>query len=147
MATQDSNTEKFFNWAGNVTAAATAAVMKDGTIKASAREAVKDVRSTIMDAFFGQKEGLGEPGAPLNPTQGEIAEERNSLPSPAQIADRNGPAAQSQGQDGKGWQEREQARQQKKDQAGNGGEGQNEQAKGRSLPQEQKQKEEQGRGR
>ena len=40
------------------------------------REAIKDVRNTIREAFFGQREGIGEPGAPLNNTQAEISQDR-----------------------------------------------------------------------
>ena len=40
------------------------------------REAVKDIRSTIHQVFFGQAEGVGEPGAPLNPLPSEVAELR-----------------------------------------------------------------------
>lgn len=51
-------------------------VTKDGTVAAIAREAVKDVRDTTHDVFFGRGERPGEPGAPLNPTQGEVAADR-----------------------------------------------------------------------
>lgn len=40
-----------------------------GEIKAIAREAVKDIRGTIMQVFFGQPEHQSEPGTPYNPTQ------------------------------------------------------------------------------
>jgi hypothetical protein len=36
--------------------------------KAILREAVKDVRSTLHQVFFGQPEHMPEPGTPLNPT-------------------------------------------------------------------------------
>lgn len=45
-------------------------------LKAMGREAIKDVRNTIHEAFFGQREGMGEPGAPLNCTQAEISQDR-----------------------------------------------------------------------
>jgi hypothetical protein len=51
-------------------------VMKDGTVAAMGREAVKDVRSTLFQVAFGHGEHHGEAGAPLNPTQGEIASDR-----------------------------------------------------------------------
>ncbi len=37
-------------------------------LAAMGREAVKDVRGTMHETFFGQKEGYGELGTPLNPT-------------------------------------------------------------------------------
>jgi len=45
-------------------------------LKAMGREATKDVRNTIHKVFFGQAEGSGEPGAPLNSTQAEISQDR-----------------------------------------------------------------------
>jgi hypothetical protein len=45
-------------------------------VKAMGREAIKDVRNTIHESFFGQREGPGEPGAPLNYTQAEISQDR-----------------------------------------------------------------------
>ena len=45
-------------------------------LKAMGREAIKDIRNTIHESFFGQREGLGEPGAPLNNTQAEISQDR-----------------------------------------------------------------------
>ncbi len=45
-------------------------------LKAMGREAIKDVRNTLHEAFFGQREGMGEPGAPLNYTQAEISQDR-----------------------------------------------------------------------
>jgi hypothetical protein len=38
-------------------------------LRAMAREAIKDIRSTVHETYFGKPEHLGEPGAPLNPTQ------------------------------------------------------------------------------
>lgn len=37
-------------------------------IKAIVREAIKDVRQTVNEVFFGKGEHAPEPGAPLNPT-------------------------------------------------------------------------------
>ncbi len=37
-------------------------------MKAMAREAVKDVRSTVNETFLGSPELGGEPGTPMNPT-------------------------------------------------------------------------------
>ena len=51
-------------------------VMRDGTIEAIAREAIKDIRNTNHEVFFGQGENFSEPGTPLSPTQGEIAADR-----------------------------------------------------------------------
>lgn len=45
-------------------------------LKAIGREAIKDVRNTMHQVFFGQREGPGEPGAPLNYTQAEISQDR-----------------------------------------------------------------------
>jgi len=48
-------------------------------LKAMAREAVKDVRDTVNQAFFGQGDGQREPGAPLNPTMQEVTSDRELL--------------------------------------------------------------------
>ncbi len=45
-------------------------------LKAMGREAIKDVRNKVHEVFFGQGEGPGEPGAPLNYTQAEISQDR-----------------------------------------------------------------------
>jgi hypothetical protein len=45
-------------------------------LRAMGREAMKDVRSTMHEVFFGQREGFGEPGAPLNSTMAEISKDR-----------------------------------------------------------------------
>ena len=37
------------------------AVMRDGSVPAIGREAIKDVRSTIMEFFFGKGEKSAEP--------------------------------------------------------------------------------------
>jgi hypothetical protein len=57
-----------------------AAVMRDGTVAAVCREGIKDVRNTVHETYFGRGENAGEPGAPLNPTQGEIAAARKEDP-------------------------------------------------------------------
>ena len=87
MAISQEN-ESFLQQAAGLIASAVSTVMQDGTIAAAGREAIKDVRSTMFDVFFGQPERGGEPGAPLNPTQGEVAEMRRAddLPSPSEIA-------------------------------------------------------------
>ncbi|MBR9804709.1 hypothetical protein GYB59_24770 [bacterium] len=37
-------------------------------LKAMGREAIKDVRGTLHETFFGQQEHMSEMGTPLNPT-------------------------------------------------------------------------------
>jgi hypothetical protein len=38
-------------------------------LKAMAREAIKDIREKLVElGWFGQRDGPGEPGTPLNPT-------------------------------------------------------------------------------
>lgn len=37
-------------------------------LKAMGREAVKDIRGTLHQTYFGQPEHMGEMGTPLNPT-------------------------------------------------------------------------------
>lgn len=37
-------------------------------LKAMGREAVKDIRGTLHQSYFGQPEHMGEMGTPLNPT-------------------------------------------------------------------------------
>ncbi len=53
-------------------------VNRDGTVPAIAREAIKDVRNTIHEFFFGKSERGGESGAPLNPLFHDIIEARKS---------------------------------------------------------------------
>jgi hypothetical protein len=48
-------------------------------LKAMAREAVKDVRSTVMEAFLGSPELGGEPGAPLNPTPQMVTQDLGTV--------------------------------------------------------------------
>ncbi len=77
------------------------AAMRDGTVPAIVREAIKDVRNTVHEVFFGKSERGGESGAPLNPLFHDIIEARKShgdefggysgpspgpLPSPGDIA-------------------------------------------------------------
>jgi hypothetical protein len=48
-------------------------------LKAMAREAVKDVRSTVMEAFLGSPELGGEPGTPLNPTPQMVTQDLGTV--------------------------------------------------------------------
>jgi hypothetical protein len=48
-------------------------------LKAMAREAVKDVRSTVMETFLGSPELGGEPGAPLNPTPQMVTQDLGTV--------------------------------------------------------------------
>jgi hypothetical protein len=50
-------------------------------IRASAREAIKDIRNTVHETFFGKPEHMPEPGAPLQPTQAEMTKERGVVNS------------------------------------------------------------------
>jgi hypothetical protein len=43
-------------------------------LKAMTREAVKDIRGTLHQIFFGQPEHMAEAGTPLNPTQQIVTE-------------------------------------------------------------------------
>src|SRR4051812_36748736 len=52
--------------------------MRDGTVAAIGRDAVKDVRSTLMQVFFGNPDRGGEAGTPLNPLFHDIVEARKS---------------------------------------------------------------------
>lgn len=77
------------------------AVMRDGTVGAIAREAIKDVRSTMMEFFFGKGERGSEPGTPLTPLYYDLVAARkehdttvshevspmDSLPTPSQVID------------------------------------------------------------
>src|SRR5580704_661320 len=58
-------------------------------VSAMAREAVKDVRETNHQSWFGQTEGRGEPGAPLNPTMQEVTNERETLGDYNQFLDQH----------------------------------------------------------
>lgn len=165
MSEHDEKRQNFFAWAGSVVAAAKDAALKDGTIVAIGREAVKETHATLMDVFFGQKEGPGEPGTPLCPTQGEVAADRKDAFSTAEAtpsASNTGEAAtqnqtqatdpnrfSSQPQTGKGFVEKLLAKRSAHDEGGNASGGQNEQNRERNLPQEQAQQREErgGRGR
>jgi hypothetical protein len=46
-----------------------------GQLEAMSREAVKDVRDTMFQVFFGSRDGPGEPGTPLVPTQMMVNQE------------------------------------------------------------------------
>ena len=142
-----------FDQATRFLSAVSAAVTRDGTIPAMSREAVKDVRNTIHEVFFGQGEGRGEIGAPLNPTQGEVAADRQEEPaSPLLSSDDlargsepkvtvHGPAERAGSvfhQEGTNWTDRILSEREKEN---SGGADQNERAKGRSLPEEERQKE------
>jgi hypothetical protein len=48
-------------------------------LKAMAREAVKDVRSTVMETFLGSPEHGGEPGSPLNPTMQQVTQDLGNV--------------------------------------------------------------------
>ena len=48
-------------------------------IKAMAREAVKDVRSTVNEVFLGSPELGGEPGTPLNPTPQMVTQDLGTV--------------------------------------------------------------------
>jgi hypothetical protein len=53
-------------------------VMKDGSVAAVGREAVKDVRDTVNQIFFGHGDRGVEPGSPLNPLFSDLAEDRQA---------------------------------------------------------------------
>ena len=48
-------------------------------IRAMAREAAKDVRSTVMETFLGSPEHGGEPGTPLNPTMQQVTQDLGNI--------------------------------------------------------------------
>ena len=48
-------------------------------VKAMAREAVKDVRSTVTEVFVGSPELGGEPGTPLNPTPQMVTQDLGTV--------------------------------------------------------------------
>jgi len=45
-------------------------------LAAMGREAIKDVRGTLMETYFGKPEHASEPGTPLSPTMQEISADR-----------------------------------------------------------------------
>ena len=48
-------------------------------LKAMAREAVKDIRSTVNETFLGSPEFGGEPGTPLNPTPQMVTQDMGTV--------------------------------------------------------------------
>jgi hypothetical protein len=50
-----------------------------GAVSALAREAIKDVRQTMNEVFFGQGEHMSEPGTPFNPTQIQVTKEAGNF--------------------------------------------------------------------
>ena len=48
-------------------------------IRAMSREAVKDVRSTVMETFLGSPEHGGEAGTPLNPTMQQVTQDLGNI--------------------------------------------------------------------
>ncbi|HZU34734.1 MAG TPA: hypothetical protein VFA18_02425 [Gemmataceae bacterium] len=45
-------------------------------LAAMGREAIKDVRGTLMESYFGKPEHVSEPGTPLSPTMQEVSADR-----------------------------------------------------------------------
>jgi len=45
-------------------------------LAAIGREAIKDVRGTLMETYFGKQEHVSEPGTPLSPTMQEVSADR-----------------------------------------------------------------------
>jgi hypothetical protein len=154
MAGLNDKNEAFFSKGKAVVANAYACGTVGGELAAMMREMIKDLRNTQHEVFFGQPERSGEPGAPLNPTQGEITADRQreaSTPSGIARGSVHGPAMEKGGQvlhqEQKSWEDRiKEERKGKQD--GNEGSDQNERARGRSLPDEQRenQRDEQERG-
>jgi hypothetical protein len=56
-------------------------------INSLAREAVKDVRNTLHETFFGQPEHYPEPGTPLNPTAAVITNDAENFHGYNQVYD------------------------------------------------------------
>lgn len=48
-------------------------------LSAMGREAMRDVRVTTQEVFFGQPEHASEPGTPFNPLASEVAAERGNV--------------------------------------------------------------------
>lgn len=48
-------------------------------LKAMGREAVKDVRATLHETYFGQAEHMSESGSPLNPTPQMITQDLGTV--------------------------------------------------------------------
>src|SRR5947208_3305401 len=71
---QQSLAGRFLNWVQDNHAKQPAL---GAELKAMGREAVKNIREHLVDqAWFGQRDGPGEPGAPLNPTMQETTKDR-----------------------------------------------------------------------
>lgn len=74
---------------GGVIESVVRSVLRDGSIAALGREAMKDIQATYHDVAFGQPEHAREPGAPLSPLASDIEEARDQhahgRPSPSQI--------------------------------------------------------------
>jgi hypothetical protein len=97
----------FFDKLGAGAEAAYHHVMQDGSVAALGREAVKDVRSTIQEIFFGRGDHGSEPGTPLNPLFSDLAADRQehtaalesltATPSPADLAEGKGLPQQQAG--------------------------------------------------
>ena len=45
-------------------------------LAAMGREAIKDIRGTLMESYFGKPEHASEPGTPLSPTMQEVSADR-----------------------------------------------------------------------
>lgn len=73
------------SWTASKVSGAWNALMKDGHIAAAARQGADEIGQALK--AFPDSIGVDEPGALWNPTQGEIASERNpDMPSPSEIA-------------------------------------------------------------
>jgi hypothetical protein len=88
----ESELNAYYEHALETMAKVTHAATRDGSVPAIAREAVKDVRNTLNEFFFGKGERGGEPGTPYNPLFHDIIEARRSheaafsQPSPERLA-------------------------------------------------------------
>jgi hypothetical protein len=57
-------------------------------LKAMAREAIKDIREKLVEqGWFGQRDGPGEPGTPLNPTPQMVTKDLGTVYGSAIDAD------------------------------------------------------------
>ncbi len=62
-------------------------------LEALGREARKDINSTLHQVFFGRPTGIGEPGAPLVPTQAQVTKDLGNggaCPAPPFLEKRDG---------------------------------------------------------
>jgi len=48
-------------------------------LQAMAREAAKDINTTMHQVFFSQQAGIGEPGTPLVPTQAMVTKDLGTV--------------------------------------------------------------------